>query len=173
MSTRTPPGEKIGKIRRNAIHREIFPRLRFKETSPIALHDKNFEQSQKAAITALSPVGGDDGTVLLAVSERIYDTELSRLDGFITRSGFVLGAGGIFGALVVAAGQLGLITKAVGDRGGMGTIGRPRPGMLPTWPDTDKRRSLCDPVVQGNTDGGTPGSDGSDSDRAADETSRR
>ena len=63
-------GEKIGKIRRNAIHREIFPRLRFKETSPIALHDKNFEQSQKAAITALSPVGGDDGTVLLAVSER-------------------------------------------------------------------------------------------------------
>jgi hypothetical protein len=31
-----------------------------------------------------------------------------------------------------------VITKAVGDRGGIGTIGRPRPGMLPTWPDTNK-----------------------------------
>ena len=65
------------------------------------------------------------------------------------------------------------ITKAVGDRGGIGTIGRPRPGMLPTWPDTNKGGSLYDPVVQGTTDGGTPGSGGSDLDRAADETSCR
>jgi hypothetical protein len=102
-------GEKIGKVRGNAIRREIFPYLRLKATSPVALFDRNFEQNQKTAITTLSPAGGDDGTVLLAVSERIYDTELGRLDGFITRSGFVLGAGGIFGALVVAAGQLGLM----------------------------------------------------------------
>jgi hypothetical protein len=55
-----------------------------------------------------------------------------------------------------------VIIKAVGDRGGMGTMGRPRPGVLPTWPDTNKGGSLYDPSGSGQYDGGTPGSDGSD-----------
>jgi hypothetical protein len=48
-------------------------------------------------------------------------------------------------------------------------MGRPRPGMLPTWPDTNKGGSLS--RGSGQYDGGTPGSDGSDLDSAADETS--
>jgi ABC-type transport system involved in multi-copper enzyme maturation permease subunit len=60
----------------------------------------------------------DDYTpVLLAASERVYDAEEARRDSFIARSGFVLGAGGILGALVVAASQLGLMHKKSGPFG--------------------------------------------------------
>jgi hypothetical protein len=54
-----------------------------------------------------------------------------------------------------------VITKAVGDRGGRGTMGRPRPGMLPPWPGRDKGRVLVRSSGSGQYRRRTAGSGGS------------
>jgi hypothetical protein len=48
---------------------------------------------------------------LLTVSQKVYDGEISRRESINTRCGAVLSTGGILGALVVAAGQLGLMRQ--------------------------------------------------------------
>ena len=53
------------------------------------------------------------------------------------------------------------ITRAVGDRGGRGTMGRPRPGMLPPWPGRDKGRVLVRSSGSGQYRRRTAGSGGS------------
>jgi hypothetical protein len=49
---------------------------------------------------------------LLSVSQKIYDAETSRRESINTRCSTVLNTAGILGALVVAAGQLGLMLHA-------------------------------------------------------------
>jgi len=94
---------------------QVFPWPTRYGSMSVSIADSRFFESLKAAVEALeiSDLAHDDDytSVLLAVSERVYDAQEARRDSFITRSGFVLGAGGILGALVVAAGQLGLLHK--------------------------------------------------------------
>ena len=54
-----------------------------------------------------------------------------------------------------------VITRAVGDRGGRGTMGRPGPGMLPPWPGRDKGRVLVRSSGSGQYRRRTAGSGGS------------
>jgi hypothetical protein len=51
----------------------------------------------------------DFSPTLLAASERVYDAELTRRESINNRCGAVLSTAGILGALVVGAGQLGLM----------------------------------------------------------------
>jgi hypothetical protein len=75
-------------------------------------------QQSVEALEAVVPVSDwNYCSSLLAASERLYDAEIARRDGFITRSGFILGSGGILGAIVVAAGQLGLMHEKGGSFG--------------------------------------------------------
>jgi hypothetical protein len=75
---------------------------------------EGFFDSYRQAVKELdNPGAAHDGyaPTLLAVSERIYDGETSRRESINTRCAALLSTGGILGALVVAAGQLGIGQK--------------------------------------------------------------
>jgi hypothetical protein len=79
-----------------------------------AADQQGYFDSYRAAVNQLNDPGPEENgysATLLAVSERIYDGEITRRESINTRCGVLLGTGGILGTLVVAAGQLGLAQK--------------------------------------------------------------
>jgi|SRR5215813_1275508 len=80
---------------------------------PAADQEGYFDSYRQAVNELNNPGGVQNGyaPALLAVSERIYDSEVSRRESINARCAALLSTGGILGALVVAAGQLGLAQK--------------------------------------------------------------
>lgn len=99
------------RYRENAV-RQLFPGWKY----PVMLleQDKRYFDTYSDDILALKAAAHQyevSGPAVLAASQKIYDDELARRESINTRCTAVLGAGGILGALSVAAAQLGLIQE--------------------------------------------------------------
>jgi hypothetical protein len=89
---------------------QLFPGWTY---HPAADQKGYFDDYRQAVSELNNPGAAQNGyaRTLLAVSERIYDGEVSRRESLNARCAALLSTGGILGALVVAAGQLGLAQK--------------------------------------------------------------
>jgi len=90
----------------------LFPSLKYPENQRAA-DETYFRTEWGKDIKGLSDGHAQNSCspTLLASSQRVYDAEITRRESINTRCTTVLGTAGILGALVVAAGQLGLIQQ--------------------------------------------------------------
>lgn len=88
---------------------ELLPRWKYPDA--IIARDKRIFDEYKHAIRQVADSTDVNAETMLAISQRVYDTETSRRESLNTRAGALLGTSAILASLVVGAGQLGLAQK--------------------------------------------------------------